>query len=147
MITFYFLNVRVDQLTQEPIQKELTLMSSLKEVLKKASIQNELARGLRECCRALDKKQAQFCVLAENTTESQYKQLIEALCKTNDIDLITIPDNIQLGEWVGLAKYDKQMKVRKVQKCSCAVVKYLDGSFPELEFLINHFNKDKKQEE
>jgi small subunit ribosomal protein S12e len=139
----------VDQLTQEPIQKELTVMSSLKVVLKRAGQQNELARGLRECCRALDKKQARFCVLAENTTESQYKQLIQALCKTHEIDLIMIPDKMQLGEWVGLAKYDKQMKVRKVQKCSCAVVKFLDTkeSFPELDFLINHFNKDKKQEE
>ena len=136
----------VDQLTQEPVKAELTVMSALKEVLKKASIQGELARGLRESCRALDKKQAQFAVLADNTTESQYKALIEALCKEHEIDLIQIPDNKQLGEWVGLAKYDKQMKVRKAQKCSVAVVKFLDEKegIPELDFLRNHFNKSKQ---
>jgi hypothetical protein len=36
--------------------------------------------------------------------------------------LCQIPDGKQLGEWVGLAKLDREGKPRKVVKCSCAVV-------------------------
>ncbi|KAL0481681.1 ribosomal protein S12 [Acrasis kona] len=130
----------VDQIVnQEPQLEALTMPVALKEVLKKAAIHDGLAKGLRECCRAIDKKQAYFVVLAEDTAEDQYKQLITALCKEAKIDLLTTPSNEELGEWVGLAKYDKNMKVRKHQKCSCVVVKDFGEQSDALQFILNEF--------
>jgi small subunit ribosomal protein S12e len=43
-------------------------------------IHDGLARGLRECAKALDKRQAHLCVLNESCTEAEYVKLIEALC-------------------------------------------------------------------
>lgn len=50
------------------------------EVLKNALVADGLARGLRECAKALDKGQAHLCVLNESCTEPAYVTLIEALC-------------------------------------------------------------------
>ncbi len=122
-------------------QPEMTMTKALKEVLKKAAIHDGLAKGLKECCRAIDKRQAFFCVLADNVGEEQYKNLIVSLCKEAKIDLIRVTDNKQLAEWVGLAKYDKQMKVRKVQKCGCVVVKDFGEESEALNFILAHFNK------
>lgn len=119
---------------EEP--KEMDLMTALREVLKKALAHDGLARGLREVCRAIDKRKAYFCVLADNCTEKQYKQLVEALTNEAKIDLIRVPDNLQLGEWVGLAKYDKSMKVRKAQKCSCVAVTDFGEESEELNFVL-----------
>jgi small subunit ribosomal protein S12e len=138
----------VDQIVnKEPQQEAMTTMSALKEVLKKAAIHDGLAKGLRESCRAIDKKQAYFAVLADNTTENQYKQLITALCAEAKIDIIKVPDNVQLGEWVGLAKYDKNMKPRKVQKCSCVVVKDFGEESEALNFILAQFGHATKKTE
>jgi small subunit ribosomal protein S12e len=110
----------------------MDLMTALREVLKKALAHDGVARGLREVCRAI----AYFCVLADNCTEKQYKQLVEALTTEAKIDLIRVPDNLQLGEWVGLAKYDKSMKVRKAQKCSCVAVTDFGEESEELNFVL-----------
>lgn len=58
----------------------MTVEEALREVLKKAMIHDGLARGLRECAKALDKRQAHLCVLNESCTEAEYIKLIEALC-------------------------------------------------------------------
>jgi small subunit ribosomal protein S12e len=117
----------------------------LKAVLKKASAHDGLAKGLRECTRALSKKQGYFCVLADNCSEKQYKDLISALCREAKVDIISVPDQKVLGEWVGLAKYDKQMKVRKQLKCSCVVVRDFGEESEELNFVLNDL-KAKHQE-
>jgi len=101
----------------------LDLLTALKEVLKKALIHDGLARGLHECAKALDKRQAHLCVLAANVTEPAYTKLVEALCAEHDINLIKVPEAKQLGEWAGLCKIDKDGKPRKVVSCSCVVVK------------------------
>ena len=59
---------------------KMTVEEALRDVLKKAMIHDGLARGLRECAKALDKRQAHLCVLNESCTEAEYIKLIEALC-------------------------------------------------------------------
>ena len=84
----------------------MDLKSALKLVLKTALINDGLARGLHECAKKLDQKQAHLCVLADNCNEASYKKLVEALCNEHGIPLLTVDDNKELGEWAGLCKID-----------------------------------------
>ncbi|MRA75736.1 hypothetical protein GH890_30220, partial [Bacillus thuringiensis] len=70
---------------------------ALQEVLKNALIHDGLARGLHECAKALDKRQAHLCVLANNCDEPMYVKLVEALCAEHGINLIKVDDNKKLG--------------------------------------------------
>merc|ERR1719318_188998 len=58
----------------------MDINTAIQGVLKQALIADGLARGVREASRALDKRQALLCILAENRVEPMYKKLITALC-------------------------------------------------------------------
>merc|ERR1712189_63201 len=60
-------------------------------------IHDGMARGLREAVKALDKRQALLCILADNCDEQTYVKLIEALCAEHSINLIKVDDNKKLG--------------------------------------------------
>ena len=75
----------------------MAIEDALQEVLKKALIHDGLARGLRECAKALDRRQAHLCVLVESCTEQEYLKLIEALCNEHKIDLLKVSDAKTLG--------------------------------------------------
>ncbi len=124
-------------------EKPLDILTALQIVLKKALIHDGLARGLHEAVKALDKRQAQLCVLGENCDEPAYKKLVEALCGEHGINLIKVPDNKKLGEWAGLCKFDQEGVARKVVSCSCVVVKDFGEESEALTFLLEHFNKSK----
>jgi len=117
------------------------IMTSLKEVLKKSMIHDGLVRGLHECAKALDRRQAHLCVLSSSCTEPAYTKLVEALCKEHNINLIKVPDSKQLGEWVGLCKLDKEAKPRKVVGCSCVVVKDYGEESEALNVVLEYFTK------
>lgn len=97
--------------------------SALLAVLRSSMIVDGLAKGLHEAAKSLDKREAFFCVLADNCDEPMYTKLVEALCHEHGIPLLRVKDKKLLGEWVGLCKYDKEGKARKVVGCSCVVVK------------------------
>merc|ERR1719408_140022 len=96
--------------------------TALQKVLKNSLCHDGLKRGLHECAKALDKGDAKLCVLSQGCNEPAYTKLIEALCAEHGVDLTKVPDGKQLGEWVGLAKVDKEGTARKVVGCSCCVV-------------------------
>merc|ERR1712042_283178 len=95
----------------------MDINTAIQEVLKQALIADGLARGLREAAKALDKRQALLCTLAENCDEPMYKKLVTALCMEHGIPLIKVDSNMKLGEWAGLCKIDQ------VVKCSACVVR------------------------
>ncbi|MFH4983978.1 hypothetical protein AB6A40_010687 [Gnathostoma spinigerum] len=95
-------------------EEKLDVNTALKRVLRSAIVVDGLAKGLHEAAKALDKRQAFFCILAENCDEPMYKKLVEALCSEHQINIITVKDKKQIGEWIGLCKYDKEGKARKV---------------------------------
>jgi len=119
----------------------MDIFTALKEVLKKALVRDGIARGLSECAKALDKRTAHLCVLAQNCDEPAYVRLVEALCAEHGINLLKVPDAKQLGEWVGLCKLDKDAKPRKVVSCSCVVVKDYGEESDALTILLEYFKK------
>ena len=125
-----------------PATGPMDINTAIQEVLKQALITDGLARGVREAAKALDKRQALLCILAENCDEPMYKKLITALCMEHGIPLIKVTSppslslssartdigvqvdsNMKLGEWSGLCKIDREGKARKVVKCSSCVIR------------------------
>merc|ERR1712113_609430 len=78
--------------------------TAVQETLKHAQHRDGLARGLNEAVRALERRDAICCILAENCDEANYVRLIEALCVEHQIPILKIGDNKTLGEWSGLCK-------------------------------------------
>jgi len=116
----------------------LDINSALKEVLKTSLIHHGLSRGLHEALKALDKREALLCVLSSKCDEPQYSKLIEALCKEHNIPLMKVEDKVQLGEWAGLCKIDKEGKAVKVVGCTCVVVRDYGKETPAHDFLHDH---------
>lgn len=111
----------------------------LQQVLKNALVHDGLARGLRECAKALDKRQAHLCVLVESCTEAEYIKLIEALCAEHKIPLIKVQEAKVLGTWAGLCKIDREGNPRKVVGCSCVVVKDYGVESEGLNVILDYF--------
>ena len=53
----------------------MSVEDALQAVIKTALVHDGLARGLRECTKALDKKEAHLCVLVETVTEGESSEL------------------------------------------------------------------------
>uniref|UniRef100_A0A9J2P4C5 40S ribosomal protein S12 n=2 Tax=Ascaris TaxID=6251 RepID=A0A9J2P4C5_ASCLU len=132
------------QLQGAVVDEKLDVQAALKRALKSAIVVDGLSKGLHEAAKALDKRQAYFCVLAENCDEPMYTKLVEALCTEHQISLIKVKDKKQLGEWIGLCKYDKEGKARKVVGCSCAVVRDFGQDDAARLVLQEYFESQKK---
>merc|ERR1712186_222778 len=102
----------------------MDISTALQEVLKTALIHDGLARGIRECAKAMDKR------------------VVEALCAEHEINIMKVEDNKKLGEWAGLCKLDKEGNARKVVGCSCVVVKDF-GKETQAHDVLNEFFKSK----
>merc|ERR1712066_267938 len=111
-----------------------TVETAVQDVLKHGAYQGGLSRGLNEAVRALEKRDALICLLAENCDEANYVRLIEALCVEHQIPILKIGDNKTLGEWAGLCKIDREGNARKIVGCSCVVVQSLEDC-PAWDFL------------
>ena len=76
-----------EEVAAEPVVEAIVYdpNSALKEVLKKALQHGGLARGLHECVKALDRREARLCVLSSQCDEPAYVDLIKALCKYHNI--------------------------------------------------------------
>nr|AGH70196.1 40S ribosomal protein S12 [Placozoa sp. H4] len=130
-----------DQTQAQAGERPGDVQSALKEVLKSALITNNLARGIRETCKALDRREADLCVLAENCDEQQYVKLVEALSAEHKIPLMKVSDNRELGEWCGLCKIDREGKARKVVKCSSVAVKDIAKDSAAWDVLQEYFKE------
>eukprot|EP00834_Sanchytrium_tribonematis_P000408 NODE_7_length_67686_cov_1.621421.p54 type:complete len:122 gc:universal NODE_7_length_67686_cov_1.621421:53822-53457(-) len=112
---------------------------ALQTVLRTALYHDGLARGLRECVKALDRRQAVLCVLSEECDSKEYAQLIEALCTEGQIRMVKYPEGKKLGEMAGLCKYDREGNARKVVRASCVVVKKWGAETEASQFIIDQF--------
>mmetsp|Transcript_38598 Transcript_38598/g.85913 ORF Transcript_38598/g.85913 Transcript_38598/m.85913 type:complete len:142 (-) Transcript_38598:92-517(-) len=114
--------VVVEEAAPAAPREAMDINQAVQMVLKKALAHDGLSRGLHEAARAIEKGEAQLCILAEDCNQPDYKKLIEALCAEHNVNLISVPENKQLGQWAGLCKIDPSGEARKVVGCSCAVV-------------------------
>jgi small subunit ribosomal protein S12e len=121
------------------VAAKMSIEDALQDVLKRALIHDGLARGLRECAKALDRRQAHLCVLVDTVTEADYIRLVEALCAEHNINLIKVSDPKKLGEWAGLCKIDREGNARKVVGCSCVVVKEWGEESEAMNVLLEYF--------
>merc|ERR1712144_15964 len=117
----------------------MDIFEALQEILKQAMVHDGLSRGLREAVKALDKRTALLCVLANNCDEQTYVKLIEALCAEHSINLLKVDDNKKLGEWAGLCKIDNEGNARKVVGCSCVVVRDWGKETQAHDVLMEYF--------
>ena len=140
-------DVEGDDVTPAPapvaVDGPMDINSAIAEVLKQALIADGLSRGIRECAKSLDKREALLCVLSENCDEPMYKKLVSALCMEHNIPLIKVDSNMKLGEWVGLCKIDQEGKARKVVKCSCAVIKNWGTTGPAHDVVQNYIKSQR----
>jgi small subunit ribosomal protein S12e len=136
------------------VPEELDQTTALQRVLKKSLIADGLRRGLHECVKALAKAKkgddgqlvvgaggARLCCLAQDCDQAEYVKLVKALCAEKGVPLIEVPQAIQLGEWAGLCKLDKEMKPRKVVSTSVVVVTDFGEQSHELDVLQASLSK------
>ncbi len=69
---------------------EVDFNGAVQEVLKNARAADGLLCGLKEVTKAMEKRKAICCFLAESCDDTAYTQLIEALCSEHDIPLIKL---------------------------------------------------------
>ena len=127
----------------------MDLATALKTLLKEALVRDNLARGIHECAKLLHRGTAQLCLLASDCEEQGIVNLVEALCKENNINLLRVPSNKDLGEWAGLCKLDREGNPRKkfdaegnekqsaTPRCSCVVIKQYGINSEAKKFVEN----------
>ena len=91
--------------------------------------------------KSLDKKDAYLVILANDCDDPKYKKLISALAKQNKIPLITVDSKMELGQWLGQCKYDKEGLARKTRGCSSVAIKSYGETSDALTFL-EHYIKE-----
>ncbi len=123
-----------------PVEEEApkTVDDAIQVVLRKSLEVNGLVRGLSEVARALDRRTAHLCVLAEDCEDLGYKNLITALCKQNNIDLVEVPEKEILAQWAGLQKFDAAGNAKKTFKCSCVSIRDFGERTKALDLLLQN---------
>ncbi|XP_055376959.1 40S ribosomal protein S12 [Condylostylus longicornis] len=135
-------DVDVDVPSAAPVVgSSMDINLALQEVLKQSLRVDGLVHGIHQACKALDKRQAVLCILAESFEEPLYKKLITALCNEHRIPLIRVDSHKKLGEWSGLCKIDKEGKPRKVCGCSVVVIKDYGEETPALDVVKEHLRQ------
>ena len=123
---------------------EKSIETELPKVIQKSQINDGLVHGLNEVVKALDRKEAQLCLLAEDCQEDKYKTLVEAFCAQNNIPLIHVSERAKLGEWLGIFKRDEDGKIRNLRKVSSCAIKDFGESSAALEYTMNYAKEHSK---
>ena len=103
-----------------------------------------LVKGLNQVGKALDRKEAHICVLADDCDDPKYKKLISALAKQGKIPLIEVDSRQELGQWLGQCKYDKEGNARKVRGASSVAILDYGEQSDALAFLENYIKEHDK---
>ena len=102
-------------------------------------------KGLNEVCKALDRKEALLCILSEDCEDGKYQKLVQAMCKMNNIPIVEVEKRNDLGEWLGLCKYDKAGVARRVRGASSVAIKDYGEETEALNFVLQHIKENAAQ--
>eukprot|EP01084_Bolivina_argentea_P048123 88686_1 len=119
----------------EDVEPE-SVEDALRIVIRKSLEVNGLIRGLSEVARSLDRRSAHLCILADDCEDASYKKLVNALCKQNNIDIVTVKERAKLAEWAGLTKVDAEGNIKKVFKCSSVAIRDFGERSKALDMLL-----------
>merc|ERR1712241_1639752 len=122
-------------------EKADNIKDALKMVIKKSAANDGLVKGLNEVCKALDRKQAILCILAEDCNDPKYKKLVDALAKSSNVPLIEVENRDDLGEWLGHCKSDADGTAKKVKGTSSIAIKNYGEETEALSFVLNHIKE------
>lgn len=115
-----------------------SLEDAISVVIRKSLEANGLVRGLSEVARALDRRTAHMCILADDCDDEEYKKLITALCKQGEIDLINVEEREKLAQWANLVRKDDTGNIKKTMKCSCVAIRDFGERSRALDYLLSH---------
>ena len=114
--------------------------------MKKSQINDGLVHGLNEVVKALDRKEAQLCILADNWEEAKYKTLVEAFCAQNNIPIVHVAERNKIGEWLGYYKLDEDNNIKKLRGISSCAVKDFGEATSSLDFVL-HYAKEESSKD
>lgn len=117
-----------------------SIEDAIRIVIQKSLESNGLVRGLSEVARALDRRTAHMCILADDCEDEEYKKLITALAKQGEIDLINVEEREKLAQWAGLFRTDAEGEVKKTFKCSSIAIRDFGERTKALDFLLSHLH-------
>ena len=83
--------------------------AAVQMVLKKALAHDGLSRGLHETVRAIEKGQAQLCIIASDCDNPDLGKLTQALCSEHGVSLLSVPESKQLGQWSGVSHLESSL--------------------------------------
>ncbi|KAJ5067657.1 40S ribosomal protein S12 [Anaeramoeba ignava] len=126
----------------ETEDEQTQIIEDLKEVLKHAQINDIILRGLNQSVKTIFAGQAALCVLANDCDDKKYVQVVQNLCKEAKVPLFRAPTRSDLGQWVGLCKFDDEDTPVKIIKTSCVVVKKSHSPSEKLNSVLSHFKTD-----
>merc|ERR1712094_66715 len=86
----------------------MDLMSALQMVLKKALAHNQLARGLHEGCKAIERGDCQLVILAKDCNQNDYKKLVEALAREHNVPSSRSPRTPSSGSGAASARLTRR---------------------------------------
>lgn len=117
-----------------------SLEDAIRIVIKNALEANGLVRGLSEVARALDRRTAHMCILADDCEDEEYKKLVTALAKQGEIDMINVEEREKLAQWAGLYRKDATGEIKKTFKCSCVAIRDFGDRTKALDHLLSQLH-------
>jgi len=84
------IEISEDNKIAEADEAPLDPNTALQKALRIAMYHDGLARGLHESVKALDRTEAQMCILSSSCNEPAYVKLITALCKEHGISMLKV---------------------------------------------------------